>query len=48
MSHGPLTWFVLGAAVAMLFTAPAYYWKGQKDGRAAILRDIERVRRRFG
>jgi hypothetical protein len=47
MTHGAFTWFLLGVAVSMLFTAPAYYWKGQKDGRAALARDIERIRRRF-
>jgi hypothetical protein len=32
MSHGPLTWVCLGAALSSLLVAPIYYWKGVKDG----------------
>jgi hypothetical protein len=47
MSHGPLTWALLGAAVSALLTAPAYYRLGRREGREAALRYVEERARRL-
>jgi hypothetical protein len=48
MTHGPLTWMVLGAAVSSLLVAPAYYRLGRREGREAALRQVEQRARRIG
>jgi hypothetical protein len=48
VTHGPLTWLVLGAALATLLVAPAYYRLGRREGREAALRYVEQRARRAG